>query len=324
MYRDDASRWMTAAAGATLTWAMSPTRTWPPPSGRSTSRSCTPVTLLRSSGVPQTTTSKTFWFSNRLPTPKPASSVATVRRTSPGLMLNCWAFDQVDLDLQRRLQRNPLHGSICQAVNAGQQLLHLIGLGIEHLAVLAVHPNDKFGVGAVQRGSAALVEVGLHRAIQTRIAGDDLLHRGDGRVVIGGLIDADPDLGRVDVGDLIRLQGPPDPRADLADAGNGPQFGAGRRGDPGHRGPCGAVRPVEGDQQVGLPQRRHQRGGQQRDHQRPGGDDDQRDHHRGPRPRHGAVAQPGVTPLQRPDRRGRRPAHACPPSAGQAATPAPG
>ena len=84
MRRDTASRWMTAGVSAMRTSATWPSRTWPPP-GRSMSRLRTSSTLSRVFGAPCTMTSKTFCSSNTLPTWMPCSSVASARRTSPGV-----------------------------------------------------------------------------------------------------------------------------------------------------------------------------------------------------------------------------------------------
>ena len=62
-----------------------PSRTCPPPGGRSAGCARS-ATLRRVAGVPRTTTSKTFCSSKMLPTWMPCSSVASARRTSPGLM----------------------------------------------------------------------------------------------------------------------------------------------------------------------------------------------------------------------------------------------
>ena len=53
--------------------------------------------LVRSSGVPHTTTSKTFCSSNRLPTWMPDSSDVAARRTSPGLTPWAAAFSRSTL-----------------------------------------------------------------------------------------------------------------------------------------------------------------------------------------------------------------------------------
>ena len=75
-------------------------------------------------GVPRTTTSKTFCFSNRLPTWMPDSSVASARRTSPGLMPYRCAFARLDLDRHGRLLGQRSTRGFDDAVHAGQQLLH--------------------------------------------------------------------------------------------------------------------------------------------------------------------------------------------------------
>ena len=75
---------MSAGSAATLTRASAPSRAWPPFTV-SSSRSLTLVRLLRTAGVPSTTTSKTFCCSKKLPTVRPDSRVAASRRMSPGL-----------------------------------------------------------------------------------------------------------------------------------------------------------------------------------------------------------------------------------------------
>ena len=80
------------------TSATSPRVTWPP-SGRSSSRFRTSLTLRRTSGAPQTCTSKIFCSSNSTPTWMPDTSVVAARRTSPGLIPSRLGLGQVDLDL---------------------------------------------------------------------------------------------------------------------------------------------------------------------------------------------------------------------------------
>ena len=91
--RETASRRMTDGVSAVRTSATSPSRTVPPP-GRSISRFWMSSMLRRVDGTPCTITSKTFWSSNRLPTWMPWTSVASARRTSPGVMPTAWAFSR--------------------------------------------------------------------------------------------------------------------------------------------------------------------------------------------------------------------------------------
>ena len=91
--RDTASRRMTDGVSTVRTSATSPSRTVPPP-GRSISRFWMSSMLRRVDGTPCTITSKTFWSSNRLPTWMPWTSVASARRTSPGVMPTAWAFSR--------------------------------------------------------------------------------------------------------------------------------------------------------------------------------------------------------------------------------------
>ena len=67
-----------------------------------------------------------------------------------------------------------------------------------------------------------------------RVVTDHTLDGGCRRVIVRRRIDADPQLGRADVDDLIALHGAPDMGADIADPWNGPQIAADPVRDPAH------------------------------------------------------------------------------------------
>ena len=215
------------ASGATPHVATSPSRTWPP-SGVSISRSpdarsgCCAVP-----GAPRTTTSKTFCCSKRLPTSMPESSVAAGRRTSPGLMPYRWAAAQVDLDLRRSAAAiGELDARIGDAVDPRQQPPHRAACAEERRG-----PRRRRGRRASRSGRQH-VEVGARRrrrlrrrgvdvadrcarrwhAVRSRIAVDDALDRGHGRVVVGVGVELHPELAGVDVDDLVTGDGAPEVR----------------------------------------------------------------------------------------------------------------
>ncbi len=90
-----------------------------------------------------------------------------------------------------------------------------------------VRPEDAHDDRAARAGEHfldPLGEIGQQVAVQTRIAIDDLLHLGDGLVVVDILVDADPEFGEVRSDDFVGDFGPADVRTEIAHAWTRPAF----------------------------------------------------------------------------------------------------
>ena len=223
----------------------------------------------------------------------PCSSVASARRTSPGLIPSAPGLREVDLDLEvrtgwpaarragSRRRRHRTRAAAPWPPDGGGRL------------VLAEHADGERLVGARQHVQAVArdrVLAFLHRSdvldLLRRVGGDavagaanavhGVLDGGERRVVVGAGVDADPDLARVDVPDLVRSDCASHMGADVVDTGDVPQLTAELRREARHtriRGPRLAVEP---HQHVTILERRNHG----RVHQRYG---DERDHHTGTR-----------------------------------------
>jgi hypothetical protein len=171
---------------------------------------------------------------------------------------------EVDLDLQGRLLDQALDLLVGDAVDAGEGLPHLLRLAAQHLQVLAVDAHHQAVARAAEDGVDPLLRVGQHLAVEPGVAVDHLLDAGDGLVVVGGRVDAHPQLAGVDADDLVRGHGAAHVGADVADPLELLQLLAGLRRDPGHLRVGRARRAVQADQQVGVLERGRQVLGEQR------------------------------------------------------------
>ena len=105
------------------------------------SRLRTSVSLRRVDGTPCTMTSKTAWSSNTLPTWMPCSSVASARRTEPGVTPKACAF--------ARSTSISIVGCICVVATRGSTTPSMPaisfwttrGLLVQHDRILAVEPD---------------------------------------------------------------------------------------------------------------------------------------------------------------------------------------
>src|SRR5439155_19037140 len=142
-------------------------------------------------------------------------------------------------------------------------------------------------LGAGQHLFDALLEIGLHVAIEPGVTVDQLLNFRQRLVVVDLGIDADPVLREIDAVWLIAGDGAPDVGAAVADPGNGNQLTTGLLRDPDHLrvGGAGSGHPVHQEipllevRQQGLPEPRvHHHAGQHddadRDERRTWGADD--------------------------------------------------
>ena len=196
-------------------------RTWPP-FGVSITRFSMPVRLdVGSSGVLHTVTWNTFCCSKRLPTSSPASIVAAARRTSPGLRPYRLALSRFDLDLDVGLVELPVHPGGRHAVDARHHASGRCAAVASRVANAG--PNTRtvmsFGRARVEVANA-VVEVRAHALGDAGIGGDGVLDLRHGRAVVGRRIERHPELGGVDVDDLVAEHGPADVRADVGDAGD--------------------------------------------------------------------------------------------------------
>ena len=107
--------------------------------------------------------------------------------------------------------------------NVGERILDFVGLGLQHIQVLAVDTDDDWLRRASQNLLHPLAEIGLHVAIEARIVVSNLLHASKGLVKVSFWIDTDPILAEIGSDDLLHDQGLPDVGAGVADAGDGAQ-----------------------------------------------------------------------------------------------------
>src|SRR4029077_16804343 len=117
---------------------------------------------------------------------------------------------EVDLDGHRRLLRDRAHHGIRHAGHPGEYGLYAAGLLLEHVQVGAVDADDEVLALFGRHLADAVAGVGDQVGPQARVA---VHHGGDRRLgpgVVGLVVERDPDLGRVDVGELVRTDGPPD------------------------------------------------------------------------------------------------------------------
>ena len=195
-------------------------------------------TVSCASGTPCTITWKTFWSSKTLPTRRPLTSVASARRTSPGLIPSLSGLGDVDLDLHVRLLGGLPDDRVDDALDLRHERPHLGRLAAEDVQVLAVHADDERVVGpgpgqhveALARSGVRafsespdvadlLIRIGDHVALHVLRLGKHVLDRRDGRVVVGIGGEADPDLAGVNVDALVAADGAPDGRRDGLDSG---------------------------------------------------------------------------------------------------------
>ena len=102
-------------------------------------------------------------------------------------------------------------------------------------------------------------DISVHSALQAGVALDDLPDGGERRLVIGTGIDADPNLPRFDVDDLISGHRTASMGCDTQDSGNLPQLVAGSGHDPVHLRKGRAGSPHPGDPDVPFLERGKQR-----------------------------------------------------------------
>ena len=115
----------------------------------------------------------------------------------PGLL-------EIHLDLDRLLLVLLLDLRVPDALDLRERLPDLLGLGAKNAKVLAVDAHRDCLILAGQALPHLLGEEGLHLAVDARLGTDDRPHRVQRVLVVGLGIDADPHLGRIDVGRLMR------------------------------------------------------------------------------------------------------------------------
>ena len=132
--------------------------------------------LLRVSGVPQTTTSKIFWSSKRLPDLDAGEHRGRGPADVAGLDAERLRLVEVDLDLAGSA---PSTGSSTRGASTpstlGDRLAHLVGLGREVVEVVAEDADGEVlaldAVGVVEDVVDALLRIGRAPSVDARVAG---------------------------------------------------------------------------------------------------------------------------------------------------------
>ena len=173
---------------------------------------------------------------------------------------------KVHLDVERRLLDLSFEAGVGDAADAGNRLLDGFRGASQHVQVLAVDTDDQVGVCAGRNLADPLGGIGQDRPTKSRIAVHDALDRGQCPVVVGGWIEAEPELARIGADDLVGKDGPADMTADVPNARDRPQLRSGKSHDPGHLAIRRAGCPVPMDEEVWFPERRQRRPGDLRCH----------------------------------------------------------
>ncbi len=183
-----------------------------------------------------------------------------VRRPQHVARLDPVAFGggEVHLDLHMWDHGLELNVQIDHALDALHRLLHLLRRRAEDVQLWPIEAHDDRFSTAREHLSDAFLQIGLHIAVDARVAVHHLLNGVERRVVVGPGIDAHPVLGEINPDRLIRHQGAADVRAEVPHALDGPQLLAGLDRDPVHlrMGGAGLGQPVH--QEVPLLERREQ------------------------------------------------------------------
>ena len=201
----------------TRTSATWPSVMWPPP-GRSISRFLTPSTLPRVLGAPWTMTSKTFCSSNTLPTWMPCNSVASARRTSPGVTPRACAFSRSTSISMVGCTSAAGDPRVDDAFDARHELQHLARPATAGSPGPARTAARRAACSSPVRTSTGRSPDGVRRrsssaptsrifcvvyvddfALTPSAPFDRVVDRGHGLVVVGTGLDADPDVARAHV-----------------------------------------------------------------------------------------------------------------------------
>ena len=240
-----------------LTSATSARRTCSPP-GRSMSRDSTSSTLRRTSGVPQTTTSKTFWSWKRLPDLDAGEHRGRGPPDVTRLDAERLRPVEVDLDLEGRLLDRQLHPRRLDPVDAGDQLDCISSAwAAQDVEVVPEHADGQVraldAVGVADDVVDALLRIGRDHVPDTRVAVEhrfDRVHRRARSRRRG--VDRDPQLAGVRADGLVTEDGPARVAADAVHAGQCAELGARAGRDPAHLRERRAGRGVQAHQEVAV------------------------------------------------------------------------
>ena len=159
---------------------------------------------------------------------------------------------EIDLDFDRSFLGDVFDARVRDALDLVEQLAHFFGLGPNDLLVVAVDANADAVLAAGQDFAHLLRQEGMDLAPAAGVVLQHLLHRLDGVFVVELRVDADPDLGGVDIGYFLRKDRPADMRRGAAHALDRLQLLHQRSGRAIHRVERCTRRALPLDDDVGL------------------------------------------------------------------------
>src|SRR5574341_846893 len=124
---------------------------------------------------------------------------------------------EIDLDFNLRYIFVKFHMQVYDALDLGQNIFDMMRSLLEDVQVVAIDAHDDGFGGPGKHLPDSLFQIGLHIAVDSRIAVYNLLNFVDRGIIVNLGVHADPIFPEVHADDLIHDQGLPDVRTEVSD-----------------------------------------------------------------------------------------------------------